>query len=168
MIALLIKSAIAVADALPMIEYHIYRLDEQYQEHVIPWIAQGAVLGLEAIARCCIWFWKASIWTFVAGQKVGAWYVQWMADYCNQIPLIDTDVEYVFLDPWNIEFPEFHVPKIFGLVRNPEYRDMHQEVARLLALQTVPLMLPPAVEVVEVPAVVVEEPKKVQRGRRRK
>jgi hypothetical protein len=147
MIPLMIEAATTydrIQATLPKIEYHIYELDEQYQEHIVPWILQGVILGLEAIAQACIWFWKASVWAIVIGQQTGQWYVNWMADYCNPFPLEMPEWDPVLVDPWFEELPMFHTPAVFGAVWNPPVRDVHYEIEQLLCLQTVPLMLPPA------------------------
>lgn len=89
-----LEAAIAVdriSAALQTIEYQVYRLDKQCQEDVIPWIIQGVVIGLEAIAVSCIWFWRASVWTFALGQDAGEWWVNWMADYCDRVPVIQSE-----------------------------------------------------------------------------
>jgi hypothetical protein len=146
------EAAIAVdriGAALSKIEYEVYRLDEVYQDEVIPVLVQGAVLGLEAIAQFCILFWKVSIWTLVLGQRVNDWFLNWMADYCNPFPLICTDVDVtptgaLLPDPWFETVPLFHTPPVYGTVWNPPVRDVHFEVQRMLVLQTVPLMLAPA------------------------
>jgi hypothetical protein len=77
-----------ISATLEAIEYHAYRLDEKYQEYVAPWMIQGVVFGLEAIALACVGFWRASVWTFAMGWRVGGWWVDWMAEYCDRIPVI--------------------------------------------------------------------------------
>jgi hypothetical protein len=77
-----------ISATLETIEYHAYRLDKKYQEYVVPWLVQGVVFGLEAIALACVGFWRASVWTFALGRRVGGWWVDWMAEYCDRIPVI--------------------------------------------------------------------------------
>jgi hypothetical protein len=89
-----LEAAIAInriSATLETIEYHAYRLDKKYQEYLVPWLVQGVVFGLEAIALACVGFWHASVWTFALGRRVGGWWVDWMAEYCDRIPVIQSE-----------------------------------------------------------------------------
>jgi hypothetical protein len=70
---------------LSQIEAAIYRADAVFQAEIAPRILHAGIMALHI-------FIQATIYTYCTGVRCGRWYRAWFADYCTQIPVIDTDV----------------------------------------------------------------------------